>query len=205
MPQVCRTLSTTTFSFCPNCRQHSWTIWSRYSSISLESCRSSSTEYVWIYYWFTSERYPVSIFSPVYSTGKWLQTTSRSQIPRKSSSTLDMCFWRCDNSNHWSDVQSDLFSRLSQMVRNYSSKLVTIFTHFWHAITGSDFISGFTFQSDWSNTIHFQPPTNIFLYVHQYKWFSDPCWHFQQECFSTTIPSSRHFSSIWQQLCLSPF
>ena len=192
MPQICNTLSTTAFSICPNCRQHSWSIWSRYSSSSLESSWSSGTKRIWFYNRFASECCSIPMFTSIYSTGKWLPTPSRSQIPRKSPSTLDLCFWRGDNSNHWPDFQPDLFSRLSQMVRNYSSQLVTNFTSFWRVLARSVLVSSFESQSEWSNTIQPKLTTNTFGYVHQSKWFSGPDWQFkQQTCFSSTTPSSR--------------
>jgi len=194
MPQICDTFSTTAFSLCPNCRQHSWSILSRYSSSSLESCRSSGTKCIWFYNRLASECCFIPMFTPIYPTRKRLPTPLRSQIPRKSPSPLDLRFWRGDNSNHWPDIQPDLFSRLSQMVRNYLSQLVTNFTSFRRVLAKSVFISRFEFQSEWSNTTQSKLTTNlnIFGYVHQSKWFSGPGWlgqFKQQTCFSSTTPS----------------
>jgi hypothetical protein len=66
----------------------------------------------------------------------------------ENSPRLLNCVFEGDNSNHWPDIQSDLFSRLSQMVRNYLSQLVTNFTSFLRVLARSVFISRFESQSE---------------------------------------------------------
>ncbi len=156
-----RTLSATVIGLCSKSSHLSWTFWLWHSSISLESSRPSSEEYVWIYYWFTS-KYHILIFSSIYSTGKWLQKSLGPQIPRKSSQTLDKCFCRSHNSNHWTDIQPDLLSRLLQMVGKYSSRLVTNAAHLWLSLTGFSFTSKFKFRPARSSTIHNPPLTTCY-------------------------------------------
>ena len=148
MPQICIALSTTASSLCPNRGQHPWSIWSRYSSVSLESCRLPSTKRIWFYNRRASKYRFNSMFSPIYSTGKRLQTPSRPQIPRKSPSTLDVCFRRGDDTNHWPDIQSDMLPRLSQMVRNHSSQLATNITSIRRVLARFVFIARFESQSE---------------------------------------------------------
>jgi hypothetical protein len=156
MHKIRRILSMTALGLCSNRSQLSWTIW-RWHSI--ESSRPSSEQYVRIYYWVTS-KYHISIFSPIYSTGKWLETSSWSQIPRKSSQTLYMCFRRLHTSNHWTDIQPDLLSRLLHMVGIHPSQPVTIAAHLWFSFTGFSFIS--KFRQTRSSKLLTNPPDSIF-------------------------------------------
>ena len=98
--------------------------------------------------------------------------SSRPKIPRKSSSTLDLCIWRCDDSNRWPNAQSYLFSRLSQMVTELLVKIGYLLFHCRRATVPNHYpllLACFRKICLYlkSNTIHSKPTANIFWYVHQ--------------------------------------